>query len=143
MLDQARGVHKIVEKDLFAEADCTLGRIEQDRGATQTLWIDNATHLVRMDVFEHGSQRESLFSVAALGEKVDVGLFVYDPDATHAANRRELSRQAPESLKGKSAPDFTLRDLERRQVRLSDLRGPIVLLDFCGNSRGKCCPTSN
>jgi peroxiredoxin len=34
------------------------------------------------------------------------------------------------SLKGKPAPDFTLRDLQGEEVRLSELRGKAVLLNF-------------
>lgn len=38
-------------------------------------------------------------------------------------------REAPVS-EGSIAPDFTLKDLSRRDVRLSDFRGKVVLLNF-------------
>ena len=40
------------------------------------------------------------------------------------------SRQEAPVVEGKTAPDFTLKDLAGRQVRLSDYRGKVVLLNF-------------
>jgi len=39
-------------------------------------------------------------------------------------------KQAPEPLAGNPAPDFTVRDLGGREVRLADLRGKVVVLNF-------------
>ncbi|MBM4027834.1 MAG: tetratricopeptide repeat protein, partial [Planctomycetes bacterium] len=44
--------------------------------------------------------------------------------------RARLSRIPTEAASGRPAPSFTLLDLEGRQVRLSDLKGKVVLLDF-------------
>lgn len=40
------------------------------------------------------------------------------------------SRQEEPVVEGKVAPDFTLKDLDGRQVRLSDFRGKVVFLNF-------------
>ena len=40
------------------------------------------------------------------------------------------SRQEEPVVEGKVAPDFTLKDLAGRQVRLSDFRGKVVFLNF-------------
>lgn len=40
------------------------------------------------------------------------------------------SRQEEPVIEGKVAPDFTLKDLAGRQVRLSDFRGKVVFLNF-------------
>src|SRR5690348_1409464 len=36
----------------------------------------------------------------------------------------------PESLKGQSAPDFSLKTLDDKEVKLSDLKGNVVVVDF-------------
>ena len=79
-----------------------------------------------------------MYRVARLGETLNPELFVYDPNVAHSKDREALSQKAPETWVGKSAPDFALADLEGRQVRLSDLHGKVVLLDFWGTWCGYC-----
>ena len=77
-------------------------------------------------------------TIARLNESVAPDKFRYDPAATGAKNRREVSKAAPESMTGRPAPDFTLRDLAGREVRLSGLRGKPVQVDFWGTWCGYC-----
>ncbi len=44
----------------------------------------------------------------------------------------------PSEARGKEAPDFALKDLQGKQVRLSDFRGKAVLLDFWETTCGPC-----
>jgi cytochrome c biogenesis protein CcmG/thiol:disulfide interchange protein DsbE len=57
-----------------------------------------------------------------------------------SSRRRHASGPAltPSASIGKPAPDFTLEDLEGKQVRLSDFRGKAVLLDFWETTCGPC-----
>jgi peroxiredoxin/outer membrane lipoprotein-sorting protein len=138
-LGQIRGLPKIMGHERVEDADCTVVEIAMEHGAKRKLWIDDATHLIRKDGLDSGTERkEAVYSLIRLGEKLDPQLFAYDPDSTHAQNRRQMARQAPAILLGKPAPDFTLLDLDGREVRLSGLRGKAVLLDFWGAWCGYC-----
>jgi thiol-disulfide isomerase/thioredoxin len=146
LLDKTRGTPRISGHQPFEDANCAVVRIELGRGVTQELWIDDATHLVRKDLFDEppapsgGTARKSqtVYTLARTSETLDAALFVYDPAKTQAKSRTQLSHEAPASLVGRPAPEFTLRDLENQEVRLGDLRGKVVLLDFWGTWCGYC-----
>jgi peroxiredoxin len=139
VLDRLRGEPHIAGHERIADANCTIVEIAMERNTTRKLWIDAATHLVRKDTLDSATvQQEALFTTARLGEKLDPALFTYDPAAAHAQNRHQLAREAPATLVGQPAPDFTLHDLDGREFRLSALRGKAVLLDFWGAWCGFC-----
>lgn len=56
----------------------------------------------------------------------------YIQDRLEAKREEEAVRKAAEKLLGNPAPDFTLRDLDGKQVSLRDFRGKAVLLSFWG-----------
>lgn len=112
---------------------------------TQTYWIDRSRLLVlKMENVSRGhqfpdrpfdetvSRRITRYTVASMNELVPETLFTY----TAPANYREMDqlmrawpRPAKEMI-GKEAPDLVLPTLTGDSVRLADLRGKLVLLDF-------------
>ncbi len=147
LLDKSRGDPRIIGRHEQLEgSDCTVVSIvDLQRRVKQELWIDNATHVIRKETFENPSsssdasiKSETVYTVIRLGEPGKPEMFAYDPAATQAKNRTELAADAPESMQGTPAPDFSLPDLSGRVVRLSSLRGKVVLLDFWGTWCGYC-----
>jgi peroxiredoxin/outer membrane lipoprotein-sorting protein len=137
LLDQIREPMRITGVERIGDTDCTKLTIGRDNNHTRTIWIDLKTNFIRkdeaMDVSpkDGKSSRSSLTcSVARPVDNVNPTIFSFDPLETHAVERSALQQNAPETSIGRLAPEFTLRDLEGKEVRLSDLRGKIVVLDF-------------
>jgi len=55
------------------------------------------------------------------------------PPETRPRQQAQSARPADPDLIGKPAPDFTLKDLDGREIALKDLRGKAVLLNFWGS----------
>jgi thiol-disulfide isomerase/thioredoxin len=146
LLDAARGTPRVSGNERFEGAACTIVQMDLERGVKRELWIDDATHLVRKDLYNApptpvtgvAENRQIIYSVARPEEKSDAALFTYDPAATNARDRQQLRQQASASLIGSPAPELGLRDLNGAEVRIADLHGKVVLLDFWGTWCGYC-----
>lgn len=133
--------------------ECTVVRVDYKpppgpRGYnrwTRTYWVDEQSHLILKDTsvtrghltpFAPSKESEirwlTRVTFLSLNEPVSEGLFSYLPPATF----REVDRlerafpRAATDLIGKPAPELSLQTLDGQPMRLSTLRGKIVLLDF-------------
>ncbi len=70
------------------------------------------------------------FSVARAVLGAEEQQFSFDPQKVHAKARDEVQRKARTESVGTQAPDFALNDLGNQPIKLSELKGKVVLLDF-------------
>jgi thiol-disulfide isomerase/thioredoxin len=112
---------------------------------TRTLWIDKQRNIVLMEEsvtrgklfpsrpFDDAESRHrKRYIVASINEPVPAALFVYTPPPNFRETDK-LERAFPRvarDLIGKEAPELWLQTLAGETVKLADLRGKIVLLDF-------------
>ena len=94
--------------------------------------IDQKTYAVYKAItYAPGVTQIALYSIANWNRSVPDTLFTFKPPES-ARETRVVAARATQSasLTGGEAPDFVLRDTGGREVRLSALRGKVVIVDF-------------
>ena len=135
-LDQIVGTPVISGSDRIGDVDCTVVKIERPN-KSRTLWIDPRSHFVRKDKMTSksisppgASSLTITFSVARTAAAVDQSLFSFDPQASKAKLRTAVRKDALTKSIGTEAPNFSMTDLNGKEIELSQLRGKAILLDF-------------
>src|ERR1700693_2567096 len=137
LLDQIVGPPRIIGSEHLADVDCTVVTIKRPN-QTRTLWIDPKTNFIRKDQVtsvspttgDLQSSRTTSFSEARVMANLDDRLFSFDPQKARAKSRLALQREVLVKSVGTAAPDFSLTSLEGKEVKLSQFKGKVVLLNF-------------
>jgi peroxiredoxin/outer membrane lipoprotein-sorting protein len=135
---QTRGSATITGSAHLGGVDCTLVKIERPDNV-RTLSIDPKTNFILNDdvtvAFKTPTRSTTDHSVTTFAPvrilpNADEQLFLFDPEKVHAKSREQVQQQAQTKSIGTPAPDFTLPDLENKPLRLSEVQGRVILLDF-------------
>jgi len=137
-IDQVLGSTSVTGTERLGDVDCTLVKIKRPN-SIRILWIDpktsfilkdDATRTVSAPPNSETFNSVRTFLIARVLPSVDERQFSFDPKKVQAKAREELQRKARTESVGTQAPDFTLYDLENKPIKLSELKGKVVLLDF-------------
>ena len=90
--------------------------------------------------YHYGNLEQDFEVLDHLTEKVRTGIFApfYDKIVQSYQKKQRMKEAAAKVADGMVAPDFTLQDINGKDVTLSSLRGKYVVLDFWGTWCGWC-----
>lgn len=142
LLEGATGIERKQDSVVGGKSLATLEYASAD-GRKITLCFDPKTFLLQQATYDLAEVLRSrgaaainnakvtfAYDQAQAGAKMDNSLFAWNPPANAREVSGEADVMAATALQGQKAPDFTLKDLDGKDVKLSSLKGSVVLLDF-------------
>jgi len=117
---------------------------------TQTVWIGVKDRLIwKSEIVMSSSQAGNRFTMRftetftrqEVNPNIQQSAFAYKlPEGFKLVESFEMPNLAGEvdRLKGQPAPDFTLKDLQGKEVRLADYKGKVVVLNIFAHWCGPC-----
>jgi peroxiredoxin/outer membrane lipoprotein-sorting protein len=136
-IDTFSGTASVTGSEDIDGREATVVRVERPN-QIRTLWIDPPSNFVRQERTVSRSTKPDVrnwsettrYTVIRPLATVNADLFSFDPEREHYKLRTQLQAEASTTNVGMKAPEFTFANLDGKFVRLSELRGKTVLLDF-------------